>query len=60
MAFPDFVDHGTWDESFRTITWILSEPQPGTTYCLPFVGGTFRDLSGNGAADFELTFTVAE
>lgn len=60
LKLPDFADFGTWDESFRTITWTVTEPQPDTTYCLPFVGGTFRDLSGNGAADFELTFTVTK
>lgn len=60
LEFPDFADFGTWDESCRTITWHIPEPAPGTTYCLPLVGGRFRDLSGNGAADFELTFTVAK
>lgn len=59
VEFPDFADYGTWDETFRTITWDIPEPLPGVTYCMPFVSGTFRDLSGNGNADFEFTFTVA-
>lgn len=60
LEFPDFADFGTWDQGFRTITWTIPDPEPGKTYCMPFVGGTFRDLSGNGAADFELTFQMAE
>jgi len=60
MEFPDFADFGTWDESFRTITWVIPEPAPGVTYCMPFMSGTFRDISGNGNADFELIFTVAK
>lgn len=53
------MNFGRWDDSGTELTIPFRELAPETAYGLPF-GINYRDLSGNAAERFDLTFTTGE